>query len=71
MRTPGVVRFDPHSDGGASFGEAAEIMLPYALFFKAAKKAFDETVLLGIMLPLEIEPPIVQGRMTDEVANGR
>jgi hypothetical protein len=24
-----------------------------------------------ILLPLEIEPPIVQGRMTCEVANGR
>ena len=47
MRTPGVVPFDPASNGGTGFGEACEIMLPYTLFFEAAEKAFDETVLLG------------------------
>ena len=43
----GVVPFDPASNGGTGFGEAGEIMLPYTLFFEAAEKAFDETVLLG------------------------
>ena len=43
----GVVPFDPVSNGSAGFGEAGEVMLPDALFFEAAKEAFDETVLLG------------------------
>jgi hypothetical protein len=43
----GVVPFDPLSNGGASFAEAGEVMLPDALFFEAAEKAFDEAVLFG------------------------
>ena len=47
MRPFGVVPFDPASNGGTGFAEAGEVMLPDTLFFEAAKKAFDETVLLG------------------------
>ena len=43
----GGVPFDPVSNGGAGFAEAGEVMLPDALFFEAAKEAFDETVLFG------------------------
>ena len=43
----GVVPLDPLSNGGASFGEAAEVVLPDALLFETAKEAFDEAVLLG------------------------
>src|SRR5580704_1122675 len=46
MRTPGVVPFDPLGNSGASFGEAAEIVQPDALLFKATKEALDETILL-------------------------
>jgi hypothetical protein len=35
------------SNSGAGFGEAGEVMLPDALFFEAAKEAFDEAVLFG------------------------
>jgi hypothetical protein len=47
MRTPGVVPFDPLSNGGASFGEAAEVVQPDALLFETAKEALDEAILLG------------------------
>ena len=47
MRTPGVVPFDPLSNGGASFGEAAEVVQPDALLFKTTKEALDEAILLG------------------------
>ena len=43
----GVVPFDPLSSGGAGFAEAGEVMLLDALFFEAAKEAFDESVLFG------------------------
>ena len=43
----GVVPFDPLSNGGASLAEAGEVMLPDALFFEAAEKAYDEAVLFG------------------------
>ena len=46
MRTPGVVPFDPLSNGGASFGKAAEVMQPDALFLETTKEALDEAVLL-------------------------
>jgi hypothetical protein len=36
-------------------------------FLEAASGRFANS----IMLPFEIEPPIVQGRRTSEVANGR
>jgi hypothetical protein len=41
----GIVPFNPLSNGGV--GEAGEVMLPDALFFEAAKEAFDEAVLFG------------------------
>src|ERR1700728_44443 len=47
MRTPGVVPFDPFSNGAASFGEAAEVVQPNALLFETSKEALDETILLG------------------------
>ena len=47
MGTFAVVPFNPLSNGGAGFGEAGEVMLPNALFLKAAKEAFDEAVLFG------------------------
>ena len=43
----GLIPFDPVSNSGAGSGEAGEVMLPDALFFKAAKEAFDEAVLFG------------------------
>src|SRR5580658_2740610 len=46
----GAVRrctINPLSNGRAGVGEAGEVMLPDALFFKAAKEAFDEAVLFG------------------------
>jgi hypothetical protein len=47
MRTPGIVLFDPLSNGAASFGEAAEVVQPDALLFETSKEALDEAVLLG------------------------
>src|SRR6516162_1986616 len=42
----GVVPLNPMSNGSASFGEVAEVMLPDTLLFKAAKETLDDTVLL-------------------------
>jgi hypothetical protein len=47
MRTPGVVPFDPLGNGGASFGEGAEVMQPDTLLFETAEEALYETILLG------------------------
>src|SRR5580698_5472513 len=46
MRASGVIPFDPLSDGGASFGEAAEVVQPDALLLETTKEALDEAVLL-------------------------
>ena len=34
-------------NGGAGFGEAAEVMQPDTLLFETTKEALDETILLG------------------------
>src|SRR5271167_2367208 len=47
MRTPGVIPFDPLSNGGTSFGEAAEVVQPDTLLLETAKEALDEAILLG------------------------
>jgi hypothetical protein len=47
VRASVVVPFDPLSNGGASFGETAEVVQPDALLFKTTKEALDEAVLLG------------------------
>ena len=46
MRAPGVVPLNPLSNGGASFGEAAEGMEPDALLLETTKEALDEAILL-------------------------
>src|SRR5258708_36345846 len=46
MRTPGVVPFDPLGNSSASFGEAAKVMQPDALFLETTKEALDEAILL-------------------------
>jgi hypothetical protein len=38
---------DPLSNGGASFGEAAEVMQPDTLLFETTKEPLNEAVLLG------------------------
>src|SRR5271157_748790 len=46
MRALAVVPIDPASDGGARLSEIAEVVLPDALLFEAAKEALDEPILL-------------------------
>src|ERR1700733_13159442 len=46
MRTSGVIPFDPVGNSSTSFGEAAKIMQPDALFLETTKEALDEAVLL-------------------------
>jgi hypothetical protein len=42
-----VVTFDLRGNGGAGFGEAAEVVQPDTLLFETAEEALDETILLG------------------------
>jgi hypothetical protein len=41
VRAPGVVPLDPLGNGGASFGEAAEVMQPDTLPFETTKEPFN------------------------------
>src|ERR1700728_1339273 len=47
MRAPGVVPFDPLSDGIASFGETAEVIQPDAFLFEATEETFEEAIFFG------------------------
>jgi len=46
MRAFVVVPVKPSADEAIGFREVAEIMLPSAFFFQAAKEAFNQAVLL-------------------------
>ena len=63
MRTPGVVPFDPLSNGGASFGEAAKVVQPDAFLLETAKEPLDETIWLRRIGRNELlaQPVIVAG----------
>ena len=63
MRTPDVVPFDPLSNGGASFGEAAEVVQPDTLLLETTEEALDETILVGCIGRNELlaQPVIAAG----------
>ena len=65
MTKPGVVPFDPLSNGGASFGETAEVVQPYALLLETPKQALDGALLRGRVRCNDI-PPLLKSPKFNE-----